>query len=137
MRMPVRVLAEFSKHAPHAFSTTVPAWSPSPRFQQRHNNGPRPGNNPQLHSGESEALALAEEFKANSSHGRRGGATHGRINVDGSARLARSDSWCAAQHLISKADAELHLTNLESSSPWLSPRVRAEACTAVAKLFAS
>ena len=137
--VPVRVLAEFRKHAPHAFSTTLPAWltvSPlSAAAQQRATAWQQSGL---LHSGESEALALSEEFKPD-----------WFLTDDAAARLmAESMSmeahgslgvvlWCAARHLISKADAELHLTNLENSSLWLSPRVRAEARTAVAKLFAS
>lgn len=137
--LPVRVLTEFRKHAPHAFSTTLPSWltvSPlSPTAQQRATAWQQSGL---LHSGEAEALALAEESKPD-----------WFLTDDAAARLmAESMSmevrgslgvvvWCATQRMIRKAEAELSLTNLENSSLWLSPRVRAEAKLALAKIFTS
>lgn len=136
--VPVRVITELRKHAPHAFSTTLPTWLTVPPLssaaQQRATAWQQSGL---LHSGEAEALALAEEFRPD-----------WFLTDDAAARLmAESISmethgslgvvlWCAARHLIPKADAESYLANLENSSLWLSPRVRAEARMALAKLFA-
>ena len=137
--VPVRVITELRKHAPHAFSATLPAWlnvAPlSPAAQQRATAWQQSAL---LHSGEAETLALAAESRPD-----------WFLTDDAAARLmAESMSmeahgslgvvlWCAAQHLIPKAAAESSLTNLENSSLWLSPRVRAEARMALTKLFAA
>jgi predicted nucleic acid-binding protein len=136
--VPVRVLTEFRKHAPHVFSATLPAWLTvsqlSPKPQQRATAWQKSGL---LHSGEAEALALAEES-----------GPDWFLTDDAAARLMAESLameahgslgvvlWCAARHLIPKVEAELFLANLEKSSLWLSPRVRTEAHMAIAKLFA-
>jgi predicted nucleic acid-binding protein len=135
--VPVRVLTELRKHAPHTFTATLPAWltvSPlSLAAQQRATAWQQSGL---LHSGEAEALALAEESRPDwfltDDAAARLMAESMRIEARGSLGVVL---WCAARHLIPKAEAELSLANLENSSLWLSPRVRAEARVALAKLF--
>ena len=137
--VPVRVITELRKHAPHAFSATLPTWltvSPlSPSAQQRATAWQQSGL---LHSGESEALALAEESRPDwfltDDAAARLMAESLRMEAHGSLGVVL---WCAAQRLIPKTEAKSYLANLENSSLWLSPRVRAEARMALTKLFAA
>jgi predicted nucleic acid-binding protein len=91
-----------------------------------------------LHGGEAAALALANELKpdwfltddaaARLIAGALGIEAHGSLGVV---------LWAAANRLVKKTEAELFLAKLESSSLWLSTRVRAEAHAALAKLYES
>jgi predicted nucleic acid-binding protein len=133
--VPVRVITELRKHASHALPTWLTVSPLSPAAQQRATAWPQSGL---LHSGEAEALALAEESRPDwfltDDAAARLMAESMRMEAHGSLGVVL---WCAAQHLIPKADAESHLAHLENSSLWLSPRVRAEARMALAKLFAA
>jgi len=89
-----------------------------------------------LHVGEAEALSLAVEFKP-----------EWFLTDDAAARLMANSLglesrgslgvilWAAANKLIDRKSAESFLDGLENSSLWLSPRVRIEARSALAKLF--
>jgi predicted nucleic acid-binding protein len=139
VRVPARVVAELRKHAPNAFSATLPAWltaSPlSTAAEQRATAWQQSGL---LHSGEAEALALAEESRLDwfltDDAAARLMAESMRMEAHGSLGVVL---WCAARHLIPRAEAESHLANLEHSSLWLSPRVRAEARMALARIYAA
>ena len=89
-----------------------------------------------LQGGEAQALALALETKPDwfltDDAGARlmaeslGIETHGSIGII---------LWSAATRLIQKPEAETQLAELEKSSLWMSPRVRAEARAALTRLF--
>ena len=54
------------------------------------------------------------------------------VEVHGSIGLVL---WTAAHTLIGKTEAEAYLDGLETSSLWMSPKVRVEARAALAKCF--
>ncbi len=91
-----------------------------------------------LHGGEAEALALAVEltpdwFVTDDAAARLmaeslGIESHGSLGVV---------LWAAASRLVERREAEAHLSALENSSLWLSPRVRAEARVAMDRIFAA
>ncbi len=91
-----------------------------------------------LHGGEAEALALAIELKADwfltDDAAARLLAESLGLEVHGSLGVVL---WAAATRQVGKEEAESLLAGLERSSLWMSPRVRDEARTALAKLFPS
>ena len=131
------VLAELRVHAPMLWPGQPPRWTNaqtlSPAAQQRAVEWQHAGL---LQGGEAQALALAQETKPDWFLTDDAGAhlvakslgieTHGSIGVI---------LWSAATGLIQKPEAETLLTGLEKSSLWMSPRVRAEARAALARLF--
>ena len=135
--LPPLVLAELRIHAPALWPGLPPGWvrtqSLSPTLQQRADAWQRAGL---LHGGEAEALALASEAKPD-----------WFLTDDAAARLVAESPgmavrgslgvvlWAAASQLTTRAEAEAHLAGLERSSLWLSPRVRAEARTALVRIY--
>lgn len=134
--LPTLVVAELRAHAPSLWPGVPPKWVilqtlPS-RAQQRALEWKRAGL---LHGGEAEALALAHEIKpdwfltddaaARLMAESLGMETHGSIGVV---------LWAAANQIVSMAEAEVCWSDLEKSSLWMSPAVRAEAKAALKKL---
>lgn len=89
-----------------------------------------------LHGGEAEALALALELKPDwfltDDAAARLLAESLNVEVHGSIGVLL---WAAAGRLVKKTEAERLLTGLENSSLWMSPKVRAESRSALAKIF--
>ena len=137
--VPARILAELHSHAPDLWARELPPWirveDLSPQARQRSVAWQQSSI---LHSGEAEALALAEQTKPDwfltDDAAARLLAESIKMEVHGSLGIVL---WCAAKRLIGKDEAAASLTRLEQSSLWLSPRVRSEARTALAKLFLS
>lgn len=137
--LPPLVLAELRMHAPALWPGRPPGWvktgSLSLNLQQRATAWQQAGL---LHGGEAEALALATEIKpdwfltddaaARLVAESLGLETHGSLGVV---------LWAAANQLVTRSDAGAYLTKLEQSSLWLSPRVRTEARTALAKIYSA
>ena len=131
------VLGELRKHAPTAWPAARPDWIAivplSATAQQRATAWQQSGL---LHGGEAEALALAGELKPDwfltDDSAARLVAEALKMEAHGSLGVVL---WCAAQNLIQKHDAESLLANLEQSSLWLSPRVRAQARAALGNMF--
>jgi predicted nucleic acid-binding protein len=135
--MPPLVLAELRTHVPSLWAGALPGWanlvSLSPASQQQAVAWRQAGL---LHGGESEALALAlaarpDWFLTDDAAARLmaeslGLETHGSLGVV---------LWAARRRLIGNAEADAALSGLEKSTLWLSPRVRAEARAALAKIF--
>ena len=135
--LPPAVLTELRTHVPGLWRDLPPTWVTIPALpvtaQQQAAAWQQAGL---LHGGEAEALALACEVKpdwfltddaaARLMAEAIGIETHGSLGVV---------LWSAAQGVIDKTAAEAHLAGLERSSLWMSPRVRAEAQAALAKLL--
>jgi predicted nucleic acid-binding protein len=137
--LPPLVITELHAHAPGLWPDAMPAWAKlepiSSHAQQRALEWKSAGL---LHGGEAEALSLAIEIKPD-----------WFLTDDAAARLmaeslgmeARGSLgvvlWVAAKRLISKTEAQTHLTALENSSLWMSRRVQIEARAALEKLFVS
>ena len=137
--VPARILAELRSHAPALWASELSPWirveDLSPQARQRSLAWQQSGL---LHSGEAEALSLAEQTKPDwfltDDAAARLFAESIQMEVRGSLGVVL---WCAAKQLIARTEAEACLTRLEQSSLWLSPKVSAEARTALAKLFPS
>jgi len=112
--MPPSVLAELNTHAPTLWPGPLPhhlkLQTLSPAAQHQALGWQKAGL---LHGGEAEALALALELKPD--------------------WFLTDDA--AAHKGVGNAEAEALLAAWEKSSLWMSPRVRAEARAALAKLF--
>ena len=137
--VPPRILPELHAHASALGPGNLPDWlvieTLSPAAQARAQGWERAGL---LHGGEAEALALAVEIKPD-----------WFITDDAAARLMAESLgleahgslgvvlWTAANKLIATTEAEAHLAALERSSLWMSPKVRAAARAAMAKVVAS
>ena len=135
--MPPSVLAELNTHAPTLWPGPLPhhlkLQTLSPAAQHQALGWQKAGL---LHGGEAEALALALELKPD-----------WFLTDDAAARLMAESLgleahgtlgvilWAAAHKGVGNAEAEALLAALEKSSLWMSPRVRAEARAALAKLF--
>ena len=133
------VLAELRVHAPALWPGQPPRWASAQTLstvaQQRATEWQHAGL---LQGGEAQALALAlaletkpDWFLTDDAGARLmaeslGIETHGSIGII---------LWSAATRLIQKPEAETLLAELEKSSLWMSPRVRAEARAALARLF--
>lgn len=139
IHLPSRVLAELRVHAPTLWPGLPPVWAAvrtlPAELQQQADAWQRAGL---LHGGEAEALALATHLKAgwfltDDAAARLVAESFG-LEVRGSLGVVL---WAAAHKLVSQPDAEAHLTGLEQSSLWLSPRVRSEARNALAHLFSA
>jgi predicted nucleic acid-binding protein len=131
--LPALVAAELHSLIP----ALPPKWADvqtlSPSAQRRALEWQRAGF---LHGGEAEALALALELKPDwfltDDAGARLMAESLNVETHGSIGVVL---WAAANKLVKRADAELLLASLEKSSLWMSPRVRAEARSALEILF--
>jgi len=137
--VPPLVLTELSTHAKNLLPDHLLGWARhqtlSATAEQLSLSWKQAGL---LHGGEAEALALANELKPD-----------WFLTDDAAARLIADALgieahgslgvvlWAAANRLVKKTEAELFLAGLESSSLWLSTRVRAEAHAALAKLYDS
>ncbi len=132
-----RVLTELRTHAPSLWPDGFSPWlqlhTLSPTAQQRALGWQQAGL---LHGGEAEALALACEIKpdwflTDDAAARMMAESFG-LEAHGSLGVLL---WLAANHLVSQTEAETHMSALEGSSLWMSPRVRAEARAALRQLF--
>ncbi len=137
--VPPLVLVELSVHAPALWPGSLPDWLKVepllPMAQQRAQAWQQAGL---LHGGEAEAVALALDCKPD-----------WFLTDDAAARLMAESLgveahgslgvllWAAGQKLVGKKAAEAALTALESSSLWMSFRVRAQARAALAQIFAT
>lgn len=131
------VLPELQRHAPTLWPNGRPAWAValilSPRARQRAEEWKSAGL---LHGGEAEALALAIDiepdwFLTDDAAARLMAESLG-IHTRGSLGVVLG---VAAQQLVSKAEAKVHLAALANSSLWMSRRVQTEAHAALDKMF--
>ena len=130
------VLAELRVHAPNLWPGQLPGWAKaqtlSPTSQQRATQWQHAGL---LHGGEAQAIALVHEQKPDwfltDDAGARLMAESFGLEIHGSIGVI---FWSAATGIIQTPEAVSLFAALEKSSLWMSPRVRREACAALAKL---
>lgn len=135
--VPARILAELRSHAPKLWVSELPSWIRVEDLSlQARQRSMAWQQSSLLHSGEAEALALAEQTRPDwfltDDAAARLFAESLKMEVRGSLGVVL---WCAAKQLILRDDAEACLTRLEKSSLWTSPRVRLNARSALAKLY--
>lgn len=133
VHLPPRVLDELRSLNP-ALSPKFARPQPlSPAAQQRASAWESAGL---LHGGEAAALALALELKPDwfltDDASARLTAETLNIEVRGSIGVLL---WAAANQIASRSEAEQFWADLEKSSLWMSPRVRAEARAALGNIF--
>jgi predicted nucleic acid-binding protein len=91
-----------------------------------------------LHGGEAEALALTFELKPDwfltDDAAARLLAESLNVEAHGSIGMVL---WVAASRLVKESAAKSFLADLEKSSLWMSPKVRAEARSALERIFTS
>jgi hypothetical protein len=133
------VLAEIRVHAPELWTGAMPPWVKTAALSVAANQRAQAWQQARLlHGGEASALAFAAEvrpdwFLTDDAAARLMAESLG-IEAHGSLGIVL---WAAARCLIGKAEAQTLLTNLESSSLWLSPLVRARARAALESIFPS
>jgi predicted nucleic acid-binding protein len=131
--LPSRVLAELRSLNPALPPKFAKPQSLSPTAQKRALEWERAGL---LHGGEAEALSLALELKPDwfltDDAAARLTAKSLNVEVHGSIGVLL---WAAANQIVKKLEAEELWASLEKSTLWISPTVRAEARSALEKIF--